>query len=73
MVNYYTLYTIVYNWFYVLNSMRRPVLVSLNWFEPLWTGFLWFSLVFWGLTIIGNQLQLWFVPMGQKNWTELDL
>ena len=48
MVDYYTLHTIVYNRFYVLNSMRRPVLVSsnqlqlncsLNWFEPFWTGF----------------------------------
>ena len=40
MGSYYTLHTIFNNWFYVQNTMKIPVLVSSNQFQPVavWTG-----------------------------------
>ena len=62
MGSYYTLYTIVYNWFYVWNTTKIPVLVGLNRtefsFYEVWTSF-------FGLAIIGNRLQLWTKKLDQ--------
>ena len=50
-VGYNTLYTIVYNWFYVLNTMKRPILISfyllqlkwcLNQIGPIFSSSVWF-------------------------------
>ena len=57
MGSYYTLYTIVYNWFYVWNTAKIPVLAGLNklqqifclsslgWFGPVFCSPIWFFLV----------------------------
>ena len=58
MVGYYTLYIMIYNWFYVQKTVKIFVLISFNLlrpnftemrFGPVWTGFLRSGPVFWVL------------------------
>ena len=58
MVGYYTLYIMIYNWFYVQKTVKIFVLISFNSlrlnftemrFGPVWTGFLRSGPVFWVL------------------------
>ena len=65
MGSYYTLYTLVYNWFYVQNATKTPVLVGLNRLQQNFY-FMWFGPFFFGLAIIGNQLRLWSVKIRPK-------
>ena len=63
MVGYYPLYIMVYNWFYVQNTVKKKIQsfftcyncispkCGLDRFFVVWTGLL-------GLAIIGNRLQL---------------
>jgi hypothetical protein len=65
MVGYYTLYIMIYNWFYVQKTVKIFVLISFNSLRPNFTE-MWFGPVFCGpvrsgllgLAIIGNRLRL---------------